>query len=132
MRQAYPDHKANIVDSSEMFTIFDVLHRHRSRGYSSVSIVVGGDRVSEFNSLAQKYNGELYTFDDIKITSAGGRDPDAEGVEGMSASKMRKAATVEDDFESFDKGIPKELSKKTEEFPISIQYAKNSNASRIV
>ena len=74
-------------------------------GYSDVRIVVGGDRVSEFNSLATKYNGDLYTFDQIKVVSAGGRDPDAEGVEGMSASKMRKAA-VEGDFDTFDEGIP--------------------------
>jgi hypothetical protein len=71
---------------------------------------VGGDRVSEFNSLAQKYNGELYAFDEIKVTSAGERDPDADGVEGMSASKMRKAA-AEDDFDSFSKGIPEGLGK---------------------
>ena len=75
---------------------------------------MGGDRVSEFNSLAQKYNGELYTFDEIKVVSAGDRDPDAEGVEGMSASKMRKAA-VEDDFDTFDKGIPESLSNKDRE-----------------
>ena len=114
MRLAYPDHANAIVDNPDMRTIFDVLTALDTDGYSSVNIVVGGDRVSEFNSLAQKYNGDLYTFDEIKVTSAGGRDPDAEGVEGMSASKMRKAA-VEDDFDSFDKGIPKALSKKDRE-----------------
>jgi hypothetical protein len=72
---------------------------------------VGGDRVSEFNSLAQKYNGDLYTFDEIKVVSAGGRDPDAEGVEGMSASKLRKAA-AEDDFDTFSKGMSKGLGKE--------------------
>ena len=111
MRLAYPDHANAIVDNADMRTIFDVLTALDSDGYSSVNIVVGGDRVSEFNSLATKYNGDLYTFDEIKVTSAGGRDPDAEGVEGMSASKMRKAA-VEGDFDSFDQGIPESLSKK--------------------
>ena len=111
MRLAYPDHANAIVDSDNMRTIFDVLSALDSDGYSSVNIVVGGDRVSEFNSLATKYNGDLYTFDEIKVVSAGGRDPDAEGVEGMSASKMRKAA-VEGDFDSFDQGIPESLSKK--------------------
>ena len=114
MRMAYPDHANSIVDNPDMRTIFDVLAALDSDGYSSVNIVVGGDRVSEFNSLAQKYNGDLYTFDEIKVVSAGGRDPDAEGVEGMSASKMRKAA-VEDDFDTFDKGIPESLSKKDRE-----------------
>ena len=114
MRQAYPDHANAIVDSPDMRTIFDVLSALDADGYSSVNIVVGGDRVSEFNSLAQKYNGDLYTFDEIKVTSAGGRDPDAEGVEGMSASKLRKAA-VEGDFDTFDQGIPKGLSNKDKE-----------------
>ena len=114
MRLAYPDHANAIIDSPDMRTIFDVLAALDNDGYSQVNIVVGGDRVSEFNSLAQKYNGELYTFEEIKVVSAGGRDPDAEGVEGMSASKMRKAA-VEGDYDTFDKGIPESLSKKDRE-----------------
>ena len=114
MRLAYPDHANAIVDSDDMRTIFDVLSALDNDGYSSVNIVVGGDRVSEFNSLATKYNGKLYTFDDIKVTSAGGRDPDAEGIEGMSASKMRKAA-VEGDFDTFDEGLTKAMSNKDRE-----------------
>ena len=114
MRAAYPDHSNAIVDSDDMRTIFDVLSALDNDGYSSVNIVVGGDRVSEFNSLATKYNGKLYTFDEIKVTSAGGRDPDAEGVEGMSASKMRKAA-VEDDYDTFDSGLTKAMSNKDRE-----------------
>ena len=114
MRMAYPDHANAIVDNADMRTIFDVLAALDADGYSSVNIVVGGDRVSEFNSLASKYNGKLYTFDEIKVISAGGRDPDAEGIEGMSASKMRKAA-AEGDFDSFSKGIPSGLSNKDKE-----------------
>jgi hypothetical protein len=123
MRQAYPDHANAIVDSPDMRTIFDVLSALDADGYSSVNIVVGGDRVSEFNSLAQKYNGDLYTFDEIRVVSAGGRDPDAEGVEGMSASKLRKAA-AEDDFESFSKGMSKGLGKEgTEKLYLTLRQA---------
>ena len=123
MRQAYPDHANAIVDSPDMRTIFDVLSALDSDGYSSVNIVVGGDRVSEFNSLAQKYNGDLYTFDEIKVVSAGGRDPDAEGVEGMSASKLRKAA-AEDDFDTFSKGMSKGLGKEgTEKLYLTLRQA---------
>ncbi|AOV60997.1 cytitidyltransferase [Synechococcus phage S-CAM22] len=123
MRQAYPDHANAIVDSPDMRTIFDVLSALDADGYSSVNIVVGGDRVSEFNSLAQKYNGDLYTFDEIKVVSAGGRDPDADGVEGMSASKLRKAA-AEDDFESFSKGMSKGLGKEgTEKLYLTLRQA---------
>jgi len=114
MRLAYPDHANTIVDSDDMRTIFDVLSALDNDGYSDVRIVVGGDRVSEFNSLATKYNGDLYNFENIKVVSAGGRDPDAEGVEGMSASKMRKAA-MEGDEDTFYDGLSSNLSKKDRE-----------------
>ena len=114
MRQAYPDHANSIISSDGMRTIFDVLTALDSEGYSSVNIIVGGDRVSEFTSLANKYNGKLYNFDEINVVSAGDRDPDADGVEGMSASKMRKAA-AEGDFDTFQQGIPKGVSKQGKE-----------------
>ena len=123
MRLAYPDHANAIVDSDDVRTIFDVLTNLDNDGYSSVNIIVGGDRVSEFNSLATKYNGKLYSFDEIKVVSAGGRDPDSDGVEGMSASKMRKAA-IEDDYDTFDSGIPDALSSKdTEALYLTLRQA---------
>ena len=77
-------------------------------GFKNVNIIVGADRQAEFENLAQKYNGDLYNFDLIRVISAGVRDSDAEGVEGMSASKMRKAVQ-DDDFDSFRRGTPKGL-----------------------
>ena len=114
MKQAYPDHADAISTSADLRTIFDVLVSLNDEGFSEVKIVVGGDRVSEFNSLAQKYNGDLYEFENILVVSAGDRDPDADGVEGMSASKMR-AAAAEDDFNTFKKGIPGAMSVKEKE-----------------
>ena len=111
MHKAYPDHQNAIVANDDMKTIFDVLTSLDDEGYSAVNLVVGGDRVSEFNSLAQKYNGQAYTFDEIKVTSAGDRDPDGEGVEGMSASKQRKSA-MEGNYDEFKKGCPKAMSRK--------------------
>ena len=111
MKQAYPDHANAIQNSEEMKTIFDVLQTLDGEGYSTVNLVVGGDRVSEFNSLATKYNGDLYNFDQIKVSSAGDRDPDGEGVEGMSASKLRKAA-MDDDYDTFVSGMPEKLGRK--------------------
>ena len=111
MKQAYPDHANAIQNSEDMRTIFDVLQTLDGEGYSTVNLVVGGDRVSEFNSLATKYNGDLYNFDQIKVSSAGDRDPDGEGVEGMSASKLRKAA-MDDDYDTFVSGMPEKLGRK--------------------
>jgi hypothetical protein len=108
MKKMFPDFKENIINDPEMKSIFDVLVSAGESGYSNVNIIVGSDRQSEFENLAQKYNGELYEFDLIRVISAGVRDADAEGVEGMSASKMRKAV-IEDDFDSFRRGTPKTM-----------------------
>ena len=112
MKQMYPDHAGNIVNDPNSKTIFDVLKQAYEDGFSSVKIVVGGDRVKEFTKLSGDYNGKLYDFSDVETVSAGERDPDAEGVEGMSASKMRKAA-MEDDFETYRTGIPDVIDDKT-------------------
>jgi hypothetical protein len=108
MKKMFPDYKEEIVNDDEMKSIFNVLTTAGEQGYKNVNIVVGSDRQSEFDNLAQKYNGDLYDFEQINVISAGVRDADAEGVEGMSASKMRKAV-VDDDFAAFRRGTPKEL-----------------------
>jgi len=78
--------------------------------YDNLVMVVGSDRVKDFETLLNKYNGVdsrhgFYKYDNIQIVSAGERDPDAEGVAGMSASKMR-AAAASGDYESFTLGLP--------------------------
>ena len=108
MKKMFPDYEEEIVNDSEMKTIFDVLTTAFEDGYKNVNIIVGADRQSEFENLATKYNGELYDFDQIRVISAGVRDSDAEGVEGMSASKLRKAV-MDDDMDTFKKGTPKGL-----------------------
>ena len=108
MKKMFPDFEEEIVNDSEMRTIFDVLTTAAEDGYKNVNIIVGADRQSEFENLAQKYNGELYDFDQIRVISAGVRDSDAEGVEGMSASKLRKAV-ADDDMDTFRTGTPKGL-----------------------
>ena len=108
MRKMFPDYEEQIINDPDMKTIFDVLTTAAEDGYLNVNIIVGADRQSEFENLAQKYNGDLYDFDLIRVISAGIRDADAEGVEGMSASKMRKAV-ADDDYEAFRKGTPSTL-----------------------
>ena len=105
MKKMFSDYEESIKDDPNARTIFDVLVAAANLGYKGVTIVVGQDRLSEFQSLAQKYNGDLYDFEDLQVISAGARDPDSEGIEGMSASKMRDAV-AKDDFKAFAKGIP--------------------------
>ena len=108
MKKLFPDYEDNIINDGEMKSIFNVLIAADEEGYDNVNIVVGADRQAEFENLATKYNGELYNFKDIRVVSAGIRDADAEGVEGMSASKMRKAV-VDGNFKAFKSGTPKNI-----------------------
>lgn len=112
MRQYYPDHADSIVDDPNVKTIFDALKQAYQDGYSEVEIVVGGDRVSEFDKMSSSYNGKIYDYQNVSTTSAGDRDPDAEGVEGMSASKMREAAK-NNDFDTYRSGVPDHIDDKT-------------------
>lgn len=98
----------NIVQNSAAKTIIEVFKELNGK-FSDVIVVVGSDRIPEFKTLLNKYNGKDYNFNSIDIVSAGERDPDAEGVEGMSGSKMRKFAEM-NDFENFKKGVPSKLS----------------------
>jgi len=98
------------VSASPARTIFDVVVDIYNKGYRSVKMVVGSDRVSEFETLLNKYNGAntrygTYNFKSIKVVSAGERDPDAEGVSGMSASYMRHLA-YSDNEDEFLKALP--------------------------
>ena len=106
MRKMFPDYEDNIVNDAEMRSIFNVLVTAAEEGYTGINIVVGADRLGEFESLATKYNGDLYNFKEIKTVSAGPRDDDAEGLEGVSSSKQRKAV-MDDDYDAFKRGLPK-------------------------
>ena len=111
MKQMFPKHSKKIVDDESNRTLFDVLKKAHTDGYAGVRIVGGSDRVSEFEKLTNNYNKKLYDFDSIEVTSAGDRDPDSDNVEGMSASKQRKAA-AENDFEGFLRGVPTSMNRK--------------------
>jgi len=108
MRKMFPDFEEQIINDSEMRSIFNVLIAAAEEGYKGIQIVVGADRLGEFESLATKYNGDLYNFDEIKTVSAGPREDDAEGVEGVSSSKQRKAV-MDDDYTTFKRGLPKAM-----------------------
>ena len=94
-----------IVKKSPARTIIEVAKELSSK-YDTFILVVGSDRVKEFETLLNKYNELDYTFENIEIVSAGERDPDSEGVTGMSASKKRAAAKA-GDIGLFKQGLPK-------------------------
>ena len=98
----------NIVQVSNARTIMQVLADLDGK-YDEVYVVVGSDRVSEFDKLVQKYNGKDYNYKKLEVVSAGERDPDADDVSGMSASKLRKLA-IDGDYKAFKGGVPSGLS----------------------
>ena len=109
MRKMFPKYKSNVIVSKSRTALEAAVELHK-KGHRSIVMVVGSDRVTEFNTLLNKYNGVdsrhgFYGFDNIKVVSAGERDPDSEGVSGMSASKMR-AAAADGDFDLFKTGVP--------------------------
>ena len=112
MRKMFPKHARNIMADKGMRTAFDVIVALYNEGYTKVTFVAGEDRIIEFNKLFNKYNGVkgrhgFYQFENgVKVVSAGERDPDAEGAIGMSASKLRAAAS-DNDLKLFAKGMPK-------------------------
>ena len=89
-------------------TIIKVAQDMMMKEYTDIVMVVGSDRVADFDKLLQKQNSIDYAFKTIKVISAGDRDPDGEGASGMSASKMREAAKDVKTTE-FIKGIPDTL-----------------------
>jgi phosphopantetheine adenylyltransferase len=111
MRSMFPQHSERIANDVSTRTIFDVLKKAHNDGYANVRIVGGADRVKEFEKLSNNYNGNLYNFDNIEVVSAGDRDPDSDGVEGLSASRMRLAAS-EGDFKTFRAGMPPDMKPK--------------------
>jgi len=89
-------------------TIIKVAQDMMMKEYTDIVMVVGSDRVADFDKLLQKQNSIDYAFKTIKVISAGDRDPDGDGAAGMSASKMREAAK-EVKTSEFIKGIPDTL-----------------------
>ena len=117
VRKMFPKHARQVIMDTDVRNVFDVAAKLYEQGYTKVNMVVGADRIREFEVLLNKYNGTkarhgFYNFRKINVISAGERDPDSEDdVSGMSASKQRKAA-AEGDFKTFRKGVPASMNDK--------------------
>lgn len=115
-RKMFPRHARSILVNKKVRTAFDAASYMFDQGFKSIVMVVGSDRVREFQTLLERYNGVkgnhgFYNFKSISVASAGERDPDAEGVEGMSASKLRGYA-ASNDFANFSQGLGSSINNK--------------------
>ena len=116
VRKMFPRHARRVMINKSIRSVFDAATFLYDKGYRSVVMVVGSDRTREFETLLNKYNGSkaqhgFYNFESIGIASAGTRDPDDEGVSGMSASKLRGFAS-DNDFPSFSQGLSSSMNNK--------------------
>ena len=112
MRKMFRKYAKNIIVDKDAKTAIMIAEKLYKEGYKNLIMVAGSDRVKEFSTLLNRYNdapdqkgNQLFKFDTVNVVSAGERDPDSEGVEGMSASKMRAAAS-DGDVDSFLQGVP--------------------------
>ena len=110
-KRFFPDTNLSTSDKEHPTFLQHAAKLHKA-GVTHLHMIAGSDRVDEYKSKLAQYNGThkgaLYNFKRIEVHSAGERDPDAEGVSGMSASKMRGHAE-KGNFKEFKKGIPKHV-----------------------
>jgi hypothetical protein len=110
LKLIFSKHRSHIEDSSAVTALHAASDIYDKGGYTKLMMVVGSDRVRDFSALLNRYNDSkskhgYYKFDSIEVVSAGERDPDAEGADGMSASKMRQAVK-DSDYDVFKMGLP--------------------------
>ena len=114
VRKMFPKHGRQVMIDKKVRTALEAVVSLYNQGIKNITMIVGDDRVREFNVLLNKYNGQksrhgFYNFKKIDVVSAGQRDPDSEGAEGASATKQRQSAS-KNDFVSFSQGVPRKMS----------------------
>ena len=102
MKKMFPQNKIQAAGGNQR-TFMEIL-KFYNKMYGEVIMVAGSDRIREFQTLIDKYNGRDYEYKKVTVVSSGERDPDAEGVSGMSASKMREMAK-NNDYRNFKTGV---------------------------
>lgn len=97
IKALFPEYAGHVVQDTSLKTIMQVAAWLYKNGYRNVTFVAGSDRLADFKELLEKYNGVqsangFYQFDSINFASSGDRDPDGEGLAGISATAAREAA----------------------------------------
>jgi len=107
-------HAKSIMADKEVKTFIQAAEKLYKEGFTQLIMVAGSDRIKEFQTLLDRYNGKpdkkgkvVFDFPDgVTVVSSGERDPDsADPTEAISASVMR-AAAQSGDFDTFKKGSP--------------------------
>ena len=106
IKAVHPQYAEAVVENSALNTVVKVASYLYDQGYRNATFVAGSDRLDSFKKLLTQYNGVegkahgYYKFEVLDFVSAGERDPDSEGISGISASKAR-AAAANNNLEAF-------------------------------
>jgi hypothetical protein len=114
MNIMYPEFADYIIDSEDMKSLFDVLQSLYGDGYKDIKIVVGSERVGEFQSLAHRNQGQAYEFENIEVLPSPGKDPDSD-TSGVGSSAALKMAAMNGDFAQFAASLPKKMKRRDQE-----------------
>lgn len=114
MQSMFPKYSDYIIDSENSKTIFDILQSVYSDGYTELVLVVGQERLGEFQSLVHKAEGQGYEFNNLEVITAGVKDPDSE-IENPGSSALMKAAVAVNDFDRFQAGLPSSMDENEKE-----------------
>jgi len=114
VRKMFPRHARSVMMNPKIKTFLDAAVALYNEGFKNIVMVVGEDRVNEFDILLKKYNGKkmrngFFNFARINVVSAGDRDPDSDDASSASATKQRQAAKA-NDFTAFGQGLPRGMS----------------------
>jgi hypothetical protein len=110
----FPEYKDYIVDSSDAKTVFDVLKALYNDGFDNVVIVVGAERLGEFQSLVHKADGQEYEFNNILVMPAPGKDPDSD-TSGAGSSAALKTAVLSGNYDAFSANLPDRMKREDRE-----------------
>lgn len=108
MKMMFPYVADYIVDNDRLGNIFEILSSLYGEKYRDVKIIVGAQRVGEFQSLVHRKQGQLYNFDNLEVLSAPGKDADSD-TEGPGTSVALRTAAADGNFNSFSVNLPQTM-----------------------
>jgi hypothetical protein len=114
MKIMYPKYADYILDNDKVKTVFDALSLLSQEGYRDVRLVVGAERLGEFQSLVHRNQGQGYEFENIEVMPASMKDPDSDNA-GAGSSAALKIAASENNFDAFASSLPKTMKKEERE-----------------
>jgi hypothetical protein len=114
MQIMYPEYADYILDSEEAKNIFDVLQSLYGDGYTDIRIVVGADRLGEFQSLAHRGSVQGYEFENIEVMAAPGKDPDGD-TSGTGSSVALRTSALDQNYEKFVSNLPAKMKRSDKE-----------------